>query len=1032
MGDDDKDGGGRRRLGSSSDHDHAAPEEEPREDVAPWPGRRTLVGRIYRDALAAPRRAGRPGAFTLVEVARTRPGAPLPAALRERLGAKVGADLGAVRIHTDEAAGDAAAALDARAFTFGQEIYFGAGHYDPESVAGQSLLLHEVVHTVQDGGRSQGPLEVSQPGDAHEREAEQIAGDWAAAPGLPTPVMAAPAAAGLHRSPLGSAPVESPRAPAADSAAPAGGVAPAPPADEAPATEAAASDDAAAAAYTVSEPAAATPDATHPVDLEAGAAPAPAPAAAMTPTLPASASSTGEADAGLDDAAAAAPAHPLLALLARERLLTLAHAEATAGRAAGDAATDRFAAARAALQAEAEVQRGLVAQELDAGRRGFEVVLATQRRELLRAAQADSLRVRQHAHAEAERVTAAAALQLPAIHAAALAAAQTVSVPEQLRPEVSATVVASAEKVAHELAARAESLRARIRQGAARVADAIQTSARRVVARLDARQAEVARSWAEARGLALARITEREQQGLRALHTLASAPGAAGPAAGAGGGAGAARGRARSVVAEMLRAEADLAGRLGPPTEPADQAAPAPDVVAAITAYGVRARRVVDGAPATAQPRGGDLAGEVSAWMAQQGQLVRTALRETAAETTQTALTSTNTEFTRVRTRWSSDAEHAIAATSRDVDAAVTTVSAKTSGLGSRFPDLATRAAAELQRTQGDRIWAAVRKSLQTNLLYFALAGLAIAGTAGLLNLSMIATGLAAFTLAATWIGLSLLGFVFIRALRHRFGSLMHMQGFRDMPWYEKALRGTGAVLAAAGDATMTAPAAEAATGRDLVTGRHLTPEERAGLGTDVLLGILGALLGHAVHKRMAKLETKPGIRPAKPVQVREPYPELEVVRTNNAQPPAQTSSAQGGGAERAPTSVDAAGGSSSSRVGEGSEVAEPGSAPQVVGTVPARGVPPPHAQAVLEKVRAGGGNAPTGYKGGIQFKNDGRGGGTVLPRADAEGQPISYREYDVNPYQKGVNRGAERLVIGSDGRAYFTADHYRTFILVP
>jgi guanyl-specific ribonuclease Sa len=46
----------------------------------------------------------------------------------------------------------------------------------------------------------------------------------------------------------------------------------------------------------------------------------------------------------------------------------------------------------------------------------------------------------------------------------------------------------------------------------------------------------------------------------------------------------------------------------------------------------------------------------------------------------------------------------------------------------------------------------------------------------------------------------------------------------------------------------------------------------------------------------------------------------------------------------------------------------------------------------------------------------------------DADGNPIAYKEYDVNPYQKGVNRGAERVVIGSDGSKYYTNDHYKSF----
>lgn len=73
-------------------------------------------------------------------------------------------------------------------------------------------------------------------------------------------------------------------------------------------------------------------------------------------------------------------------------------------------------------------------------------------------------------------------------------------------------------------------------------------------------------------------------------------------------------------------------------------------------------------------------------------------------------------------------------------------------------------------------------------------------------------------------------------------------------------------------------------------------------------------------------------------------------------------------------------------------------------------------------------GAAPPGYQGGRVFANDGRGGGQVLPRTDARGNPVTYRYYDVNPYTPGVNRGDERLVVGSDGRGYYTSSHYGTF----
>jgi guanyl-specific ribonuclease Sa len=74
---------------------------------------------------------------------------------------------------------------------------------------------------------------------------------------------------------------------------------------------------------------------------------------------------------------------------------------------------------------------------------------------------------------------------------------------------------------------------------------------------------------------------------------------------------------------------------------------------------------------------------------------------------------------------------------------------------------------------------------------------------------------------------------------------------------------------------------------------------------------------------------------------------------------------------------------------------------------------------------------APAGYEGGRRFYNEGRGGERPLPQKDVEGHAIFYQEWDVNPKVPGVNRGAERLVTGSDGSAYYTSDHYRTFTKV-
>lgn len=69
-------------------------------------------------------------------------------------------------------------------------------------------------------------------------------------------------------------------------------------------------------------------------------------------------------------------------------------------------------------------------------------------------------------------------------------------------------------------------------------------------------------------------------------------------------------------------------------------------------------------------------------------------------------------------------------------------------------------------------------------------------------------------------------------------------------------------------------------------------------------------------------------------------------------------------------------------------------------------------------------GEAPENHVGGRTFLNiEG-----LLPKRDRQGRPLRYQEWDVNPKVPGQNRGPERLVTGSDGTAYFTGDHYRSF----
>ncbi len=76
-------------------------------------------------------------------------------------------------------------------------------------------------------------------------------------------------------------------------------------------------------------------------------------------------------------------------------------------------------------------------------------------------------------------------------------------------------------------------------------------------------------------------------------------------------------------------------------------------------------------------------------------------------------------------------------------------------------------------------------------------------------------------------------------------------------------------------------------------------------------------------------------------------------------------------------------------------------------------------------------GYAPQGYKGGGVFQNRIPSGKseTPLPVVGSDGSQITYKEWDVNPHIKGVNRNQERIVTGSDGSTYITTDHYETFL---
>ncbi|MES1243499.1 MAG: DUF4157 domain-containing protein [Acidobacteriota bacterium] len=88
------------------------------------------------------------------------PGQPLDAGLRADFEPRFGHDFGKVRVHTDGRAAASAAAVQARAYTLGQDIVFGPGRYDAASAAGRNLVAHELAHVVQQARSGRAALQL--------------------------------------------------------------------------------------------------------------------------------------------------------------------------------------------------------------------------------------------------------------------------------------------------------------------------------------------------------------------------------------------------------------------------------------------------------------------------------------------------------------------------------------------------------------------------------------------------------------------------------------------------------------------------------------------------------------------------------------------------------------------------------------------------------------------------------------------------------------------------------------------------------
>jgi len=91
---------------------------------------------------------------------------------------RFGHDFSRVRVHVDPLAAESASKLEARAYTVGTDVVFGAGQYAPHTPAGKGLVAHELAHVLQQriAPAHADSYSVLDPAEAFEREARDVEG----------------------------------------------------------------------------------------------------------------------------------------------------------------------------------------------------------------------------------------------------------------------------------------------------------------------------------------------------------------------------------------------------------------------------------------------------------------------------------------------------------------------------------------------------------------------------------------------------------------------------------------------------------------------------------------------------------------------------------------------------------------------------------------------------------------------------------------------------------------------------------------
>jgi hypothetical protein len=178
----------------------------------PWLARKSILhlqrdyGNRYVQCVLALARQGEGEAEVApdVEVAIDRSrggGQSLDTGVRRQMESAFGTDFSGVRIHTGAESHSLNRAVNAIAFTTGEDIFFRDGAYNPGTSSGKELLAHELTHVMQQGATShvstkaqcvqvqrlcsecekendqriQGKLSVGRADDQYEQEADRVA-----------------------------------------------------------------------------------------------------------------------------------------------------------------------------------------------------------------------------------------------------------------------------------------------------------------------------------------------------------------------------------------------------------------------------------------------------------------------------------------------------------------------------------------------------------------------------------------------------------------------------------------------------------------------------------------------------------------------------------------------------------------------------------------------------------------------------------------------------------------------------------------